>query len=172
MYHSPFPVPPTPSHSLLHPSSTSLNKYISSSFPAHSSSHIAHVNHHSNSIPKAFFPHPQNGQLHGRHSWNSAASAPGITQRLLTCWQPLRDNDISMGTIAVLQGSHKMPSLHHVQVRWRDGAIWLHDPSTLLPFKQPATWLHMTPVPLAVLSGFHIAPCWPFPGMEGRCRTV
>lgn len=37
-------------------------------------------------------------------------------QRLITCWIPFHDIPMEMGSLAVLEGSHKLPSYQHLQV--------------------------------------------------------
>ena len=38
--------------------------------------------------------------------------------RLLTCWTPLMDIDLPLGTLAVLEGSHRLPAYQQVQATY------------------------------------------------------
>ena len=38
------------------------------------------------------------------------------TSNLLTIWTPFGDNPIEMGSLAVVESSHKMPQMKHFQV--------------------------------------------------------
>eukprot|EP00854_Cymbomonas_tetramitiformis_P004196 gene4196-5172_t len=72
-------------------------------------------------------------------------------KELLTCWIPIGDNPVEMGSLAMLNGSHSLPGFQHLQATYGemdcervglDGSGWFtEDPEEVAELDPHAQWL-------------------------------